>query len=205
MVLSSDQISTSLPYYLTAEDRAVLIKELESISVGGSGNYFLSNYDSQFANDVLQGDGWQGFDIYLFESDARRTVRGIVLSNSCDIDPSNQRDQMPRVVFAPIVKLSNFESVLKKSGVQQEKIDSQFSAIRAQKNTSCFYLPKSEVLEDEYLVRFDDVHSIPINIHLKNKERKKLFTLSNTGFYMFVLKLSVHFCRLQENIQRKSI
>jgi hypothetical protein len=102
------------------------------------------------------------------------------------------------------VKLSNFESVLKKQGVKQQTIEAQFSAIRAQKNTSCFYLPKNDALEAEYLVRLDDVHSIPIGIHQKNKERKKLFTLSNTGFYMFVLKLSVHFCRLQENIQRKN-
>lgn len=30
----------------------------------------------------------------------------------------------------------------------------------------------------------------------------KLVTLSQQGFYMFLLKLSIHFCRFQENIAR---
>jgi hypothetical protein len=52
------------------------------------------------------------------------------------------------------------------------------------------------------MVRLDNIHSIPYTSHLKNSGRKKLFTLSNTGFYMLVFKLSIHFCRLQENVQR---
>ena len=204
MVLDNDAISQSLPFYLTAEDKSVLVRELETISRGGSANYYLSKFDDKFANEMLQGDGWQGFDFFLFDSGSRRSVRGIVLSNSCDIDPANKRERPPRVVFAPIVKLSAAENVLKQNRVEPEKIEAQLSAIRAQKNTSCFYLPKNEVLEDECLVRLDDVHSIPFNSFFKNKVRKKMFTLSNTGFYMFVLKLSVHFCRLQENVQRQN-
>jgi hypothetical protein len=204
MQLDGDQISKSIPFYLTAEDKAVLIRELEAITAGSSVDYFLSNYNDNFENKILQGDGWRGLDMFLFESGARRSVRGIVLSNSCDIDDNNKRDLPPRIVFAPIVRLSNFKSILEKGGVKSEKIEAQILAIRAQKSTSFFHLPKSKELEEECLVRLDDVHSIPIHGHLKNKERKKLFTLSNTGFYMFVLKLSVHFCRLQENIQRKS-
>jgi hypothetical protein len=203
MVLDGDQISKSLPHYLSAADKSLLVKELEAISSGGDGNYYLSAYNDQFTNDVLQGDGWQGFDVFLFESGTRRNVRGIVFSNSCDVDPTNKRELSPRIVFAPLTKLSSLETVLKRKGVAEEKINAQFLAIRAQKNTGYFYLPKGGVLQTEYLVRLDDVHSVPINIHLKNQERKKLFTLSNAGFYMFVFKLSVHFCRLQENVQRK--
>ena len=46
----------------------------------------------------------------------------------------------------------------------------------------------------------DDLHSMPIELH--GQAAEKLFTLSMAGFYLFVLKLSVHFCRLHENVDR---
>ena len=45
---------------------------------------------------------------------------------------------------------------------------------------------------------------MPVAAHVDASDREKLFTLSNTGFYMLVLELSVHFCRLQEKVNRKN-
>lgn len=70
------------------------------------------------------------------------------------------------------------------------------------KNYEFFYLPADGVLEEEYVVMLDDVHSMPSNIFIEQTEKQKLFTLSMAGFYLFVFKLSVHFCRLQENVKR---
>jgi hypothetical protein len=204
MDIDNDQIANSLPHYLTAEDKAVLLKELDAISRGGAARYYLNQYSDQFEDEMLQGDGWQGFDVFQMESGKRLTVGGIVLSNSCDIDPNNKRERSPRVIFAPIEKLGAAASILKQKGLPSDRIETQLSAIRSQRNTSCFYLPKNEILNEECMVRLDNVHSIPYSLHLKNSGRKKLFTLSNTGFYMLVFKLSVHFCRLQENVRRGS-
>lgn len=83
------------------------------------------------------------------------------------------------------------------------RLAAKIAAIKAQKTSNIFYLPAGGVLQDDYVVRFDDAHNMPVAAHAKLEGREKLFTLSNTGFYMLVLKLSVHFCRLQEKVNRK--
>ncbi len=131
-------------------------------------------------------------------------MRGLVLSNSCDVDPENPRDTPTRVIFAPLVKLSAYRKVLDESGIEATKVEEKIRSIKAQRTTNIFYLPAGGSLNEDYVVRFDEAHSMPIAIHSKTPNRQKLFTLSNTGFYMLVLKLSVHFCRLQEKISRNT-
>ena len=65
---------------------------------------------------MLQGDGWRGFQLFSFESGERRSIQGIVLSNSCDISEDNQRVVAPKVVFAPIVKLAAIEARFREEG-----------------------------------------------------------------------------------------
>ena len=83
-------------------------------------------------------------------------------------------------------------------------IEQKINSIIAQKTSNIFYLPASGALEDDYIIRLDELHSMPFSAHRESPDRQKLFTLSNTGFYMLVLKLSVHFCRFQEKINRSS-
>lgn len=61
-------------------------------------------YDT-FTEEMLQGDGWRGFQLFMFDPGDRRSVRGLVLSNSCNVDPDNPRDVPARVVFAPLVNV----------------------------------------------------------------------------------------------------
>lgn len=154
---------------------------------------------------MLQGDGWRGFQLFMFESGDRRSVRGIVLSNSCDVDPSNPRDVPARVIFAPLVKLSAYEALLHGSGIDTARVDEKVASIKAQKTTNIFCLPAGGPLEEDCIVRLDDAHSMPVAAQVDAPDREKLFTLSNTGFYMLVLKLSVHFCRLQEKVNRSNV
>ena len=63
-----------------------------------------------------------------------------------------------------------------------------------------FYLPADDPLSTEYVALLDDLHSMPVEALREVSD--KLFTLSMAGFYLYVFKLSVHFCRLQENIDR---
>ena len=86
--------------------------------------------------------------------------------------------------------------------IKQRQIDEKFAAIRAQKTSSLFFLPSGGPLADDHIVRLDDAHSMPVAAHSAATDREKLLTLSNTGFYMLVLKLSIHFCRLQEKVNR---
>jgi hypothetical protein len=199
-----DNLQKQIPYYLTASDQQTLVAELKIIASGvGTVGYFLSRRHDAFKEKMLQGDGWRGFGVFSFKSSELRSVRGIVLSNSCDIDPDNVRDIPSRVVYAPMVKLSAFKTLLEKRGISAQKIAAKIKSIKAQKTTNMFYLPANGPLEEEYVIRFDETHSMPVAVHSADKNCEKLFTLSNSGFYMLVFKLSVHFCRLQENISRR--
>lgn len=204
MNLDIESLQQQIPYYLTSKDRQVLVDELRAISRGGTADYFLSQYRDAFKSDMLQGDGWRGFQLFMFDTGDRRSVRGLVISNSCDVDLNNRRDFPARVIFAPLVKLAAYEAALQQSGVKQRQIDGKLAAIRAQKTSSIFFLPSGGPLADDHVVRLDDAHSMPVAAHSAAKDRTKLFTLSNTGFYMLVLKLSIHFCRLHEKVNRKN-
>lgn len=203
MNLDAETLIQQIPYYLTAEDQKALLEELTAISRGGTAEYLLGVYQDSFKEVMLQGDGWRGLQLFLFETGERRSVRGIVLSNSCDVDPENLREVPARVIFAPLVKLAAFKALLDDSGIGVESVAAKIAAIKAQKTSNIFYLPAGGALEEEYVVRFDDAHNMPVAAHAKSADRQKLFTLSNTGFYMLALKLSVHFCRLQEKVNRK--
>ncbi|MFV0513486.1 MAG: hypothetical protein ACK5MY_07625 [Jhaorihella sp.] len=205
MNFDAESLQQQIPYYLTAEDRQVLVDQLKAISRGGTADYFLDPYRDNFKADMLQGDGWRGFQLFKFDTGERRSVQGLVLSNSCDVDPENPRDVPARLIFAPLVKLAAYEALLRASGIDEQKVDVKLASIRAQKTTNMFFLPRGGPLAEDHVVRLDDAHSMPVAAHVEATDREKLFTLSNTGFYMLVLKLSVHFCRLHEKVNRKNV
>lgn len=206
MTFDPETIIKQIPYYLTAAPaQKQFAGELKALIEGASSKgYFSGKFPDPYKDDMLQGDGWPGFQMFSFNSGKRLSTRGIVLSNSCDLSPDNERPLPPRVTFAPIVKLSALRAKLKERGFSAQRIDAQITAMREQSVANVFYLPAEGPLGDEYFALFRDLHSMPLDAYMKgkNKKDKKLFTLSMVGFYFFVFKLSIHFCRLQENIDR---
>jgi len=201
MTFDAEALRQQIPYYLTADPaQKQLVKGLKALSEGATNGYFIPADADPYGKDMLQGDGWRGFQVYSFVSGTLNPARGMVLSNSCDISPENERVLPPNVTFAPIVKLSKIEARFKERGLQADQIASRLQAIRAQSITSMFYLPADAPLEEEYVALLDDLHSMPVELH--RKAAVKVFTLSMVGFYLFVFKLSVHFCRLHENVDR---
>ena len=201
MTFDADALHQQIPYYLTADPaQKVILAELKSLSDGANKGYFIpKGYDS-YTGEMLQGDGWRGFQVFSFANGNLNPVRGIVLSNSCDLTPANARVMPPKVTFAPIVNLSKIVERFEAFGLDKKQVDSRLQAIRAQGVSSIFYLPADDLLDEEHVALLDDLHSMPIEVHGQSAE--KLFTLSMAGFYLFVFKLSVHFCRLHENVGR---
>lgn len=166
-------------------------------------NYFLSLYHDRFEDTMLQGGGRPGFQLFSFKTGRLRSVKGLILSNSCDISPDNSRQIPSRIIFAPLVKLATYKSLLERNCMNQELIEARINSIKVQRTTNIFYLPAGNPLEEEYIVRFDEAQSMPMATYYDTQgEKKKLFTLSNTGFYMLLFKLSIHFCRFQESVHR---
>jgi hypothetical protein len=197
MELGIDDLRQQIPPYLTRPQQEGLIQALSQFP--NRIEYYLERYQTE----LLQGDGWSSMDLIRFEDGARKAVRGIVLSNSCDIDDSNDRALPPRLLFAPLVKLAQYEDLLGRAGVSKQAIQSKMQAIREQSVTSIFFLPAGARLEEDHIALLDDVHTIPVGYFTgKGEERQKLFTLGMTGFYLFLFKLSVHLCRFHENVER---
>ncbi len=196
MDITAEDIKEHIPYYLTQADKDGLIKALKDFP--DKMNY----YTTKHQDELLQGDGWNSLDIINLETTERKSIKGIILSNSCDISPENPRDIPARIVFAPIIPLSLYKDLLSQKDIKAEKISSKISSIKQQKITSLFYLPKGGCLNSDYIAVLDDLHTIPAHYFYKKTDRKKEFTLSQAGFYLFLLKLSIHFCRFHENVFR---
>lgn len=201
MEFDADTLKQQVPFYLTSADKARLMQEIEAIAGGQSVPFSLSEYHDFSEGEILQGDSWARFELFNHHDRQCRPVRGLVLSNSCDIAQDNARDLPTRVTFSPLVRLSNFEAVLRDKGVSPEAINAKLASIRQQGTSNIFYLPEGGKIDSEYIIRLDDIHSIPTELFLSS-ERELLFRLNMTGFYMLTFKLSIHFCRLQEQVDR---
>lgn len=201
MSLDAEQLKNQIPFYLTARtEQKELVTNLEALMRGARTGYYIPAARAPDSDAMLQGDGWQEFKLFSFDTGERRSIRGIVLSNSCDISKDNDRPIAPKVVFAPIVKLDSIEARLRERGLAADAIDGRIAAIKSQSVTNIFYLPAGGPLEQDYVALLDDLHSMPVDAH---EDGRKLFTLSMAGFYLLSFKLSVHFCRLHEQVDRR--
>lgn len=202
MALNEEALWQQIPYYLTADPaRKELFANLTSLNEGADRGYFIQSGFDPYAERMLQGDGWQGLSLYSFVSESVMSVRGVVISNSCDVAPENGRAIPPRLTFAPLVKLSAIEARFRDFGLAHDQVEAKIAAIRSQSVTSIFFLPAEPPLKEEYAVLLDDIHSIPAAE--VQTAGKKIYTLSMAAFYLFIFKLSIHFCRLQEGVDRR--
>ncbi len=106
-----------------------------------------------------------------------------------------------------ILKLNKYcETLYKKSKKSKEQIDSHIEAIRQQQITQIYFLPGVEDIIEESIVFLDRVCNFPNTAVDRDKiKERRMFTLSDYGSYLFVLKLSIHFTRIKDKVERKSI
>lgn len=191
-----EEIARHLPPYLLPKQREQLFTELRSFPE--KANYFLNR--NVHPDEVLQGDGWGSLHYFEASTGKEQNAKGLILSNSCDVARDNQRTMPVRVLFSPLLRLDLYIKLiaeLKGPQAAQGVMD----AIRAQKITSIFYLPACDQLPFESIAVLDNVVSIPLDMFFSNNPGK-FFCLSQLGFYLFVIKLSIHLTRFQEGIAR---
>lgn len=194
--LDPKELQQFLPAYLTDDQKRLLAQELRTFRQG------MPYYTGLYPADTIQGDGWTRLQIYDFDAGLGRSVRGIILSNSCDIAPDNNRAIPAKLVFAPLVPLQAYAEKLLEAGIKMDAVAAKLESIRRQEVTSLFFLPAGYGLESEHIALLDDLHNVSVDKFAKDDKRKKLFTLSQSGVYLFILKLSIHFCRFHDRIVR---
>lgn len=200
-MIQTEDVSIYLPKYLSGDNYQTLLSELKS---------FPDNIDKRLYSNTLereilfQGDGYDSLpfvDMAHLEK-GRKNRHGIILSNTCDIDLTNKRPYPSHIMYAPIISLEKYVLTLRNNNTNEEKIDRHLSDVRQQRITSVFYLPAIYQLP-ESIVFFDKVYNINNNfVDRSTLFKHRLFSLSDYGFYLFLLKLSVHFSRIRERVNR---
>jgi len=192
-----EQIRLFLPKYLTEEQTRRLFSELGQFP----DNFDFFTHRPDLQEQLLQGDGWRGFVVIDFITGHRKEVSGMILSNSCDVNPENERDLPVNVLFAPLIQLGRYAEILRRTGKTETQIETQIHNIKRQYVTSIFYVPECSGSISESIILLDDLHAHPLQDFL-GRERRSLFTLNQYAFYILLIKLSIHFSRFREGIHR---
>jgi len=203
-----EEVKKYLPQYLSSTAQQELFKDLSQFPH----NIDQRIYTSQLSDheNIFQGDGIQNLLYINLPSTDIGQVPGMILSNTCDIDPTNKRFMPLRMVYTPIFNLSKYEQTLIKTHVETGKktiqsINSHISDIRKQYISHIFYLPKVGKLENDSIIFFDRLNNYPSDsIEGQKLPDKRIFTLSDYGFYLFLFKLSVHFTRIRDGVSRST-
>lgn len=207
-----------LPKYLSSEQQKSLFESLKEDFPNSNDPYKLYR-ELDDKNYYYQGDGiidipFSSINIENKNFDLE-IISGAILSNTCDITSENERLYPPNITLGAIYPLKDFVKFLEESNISTDKISSFISNVRKNLISSIFYLPelknRDDILLPESFIRFDQTTTLPIefinsderfNKEYLRSEGDRLFSFSNYGFYLFIFKLSVHFCRFREGVFR---
>lgn len=196
---SFEDIKKHLPQYLSDSDAKQLFSALKDFP-NNIDERFYSNY-SLDDNILYQGDCLKDIPTFNLPDIRTKLSQSMAISNTCDIDLNNKRLWNTRILFSQIILLEKLEKALYQK-FSEDRISNYISSLKKQQITNAFYLPKSKNL-DEAIVFFDYTNSFDINfVDRESLKVKRLVSLSNYGFYILLLKLSIHFTRIQEKVQR---
>jgi hypothetical protein len=199
-----EDISLFLPKYLSADSERELFAGIKD---------FPENIDSRLyscylANEenIFQGDGINDLLVVNLPQEEIRPTPCMVLSNTCDIDPNNRRLFPSQIVYVPIFNLNKYKAhLLSKSSKSKQQINDHMQSIKRQEITQIFYLPPISDCLEESIVFFDRICNCSSSYINRSKlSKQRIFTLSDYGAYLFLLKISIHFTRIQDSVERKS-
>lgn len=144
-------------------------------------------YGSKREDKLYQGDIISKVPFLYITENGRRAgyiLNGLIVSHSCDVEHN------ATILIAPVYDMKLFEH---KFSNNPETIDN---------------LEKNLIFDKFYLPPFSDYHGFIadlsgittfetgyVNRGLRDKKMKILASLSQTGYYFFICKLTVHFLR----------
>lgn len=199
-----EEIAKYLPRYLTATSEKELFAELKA---------FPENLDQRFYTTALhdepalfQGDGLRDLLVINLPDPTIRATNCMIFSNTCDIDPQNKKPIPASLCYARIFRLKEYSEMLQRRRLKQgEALDNHLLALRRQMITQVFYLPSGGKLDAESFVFLDRICHCPSDsVPRDGVSQRRIFTLSNYGAYLFLLKLSIHFTRLTDQVDRSA-
>lgn len=203
-MIDIDDIQLYLPKFLTPDQNNSILGGIKDFPKNLDKRMYLDFKD----NAVLQGDGVRDLLVVNLPDKEIREAPVMVISNTCDIFMQNERLFEMNICYTPIMYLEKYIAILKEENAEEQgvKIENHIRDIREQRITNIFFLPKGGKLEYDSIVYFDRINSCSREyIDDERIKDMRLFTLSDYGLYLFVLKMSVHFCRITEGGSRAGL
>jgi hypothetical protein len=202
-LLSKDDIRQFLPSFLSQGSHAAFIDEIKQFSRSQAKPFYsLALADKEM---LFQGDGVRGFLIVRLPDPTMKPGPAMLLSNTCDVDPANKRLFDASLTYAPIFSLPRYLASLRDRFPDDPRLAQHESDVRQQLITQIFFLPKGGELLDDSLVFLDRIISASSNtVNRATVPQNRLFTLSDFGAWLLALKLSIHFCRIRDHVDRNA-
>jgi hypothetical protein len=198
------------PDYLTATEKGRLLQALEQFKDAHTkgkwnGKNYSHFYTSSADNYFLQGDlireirypDWNR-EGKVFE---RTYTDALILSNTCDLDLNNARKEHKQVVLAPIIEMDQYMEEI----TDEQELERMKKSVKSQTISNILYLPPNLLGGKDYICHLDKAFWFPteeLNSYLPEIAQNRIASLDYFGYYLFLVKLSYHFCRLPEEKQR---
>ncbi len=187
-MISRDEISDYLPTFLSHGSDKAFLEEIR--------DFLYKNSKKPFYTSALQHQQ------ILFQGDGLEDLLIVNLPDLTSVFPGNKRMFSSSITYAPIFSLQKYLDALRKEH-GEEKLSAHEADIRQQLITQIFFLPNGGRLGGDCLVFLDKVISASSEIIEREKVPAiRLFTLSDFGAWLFALKLSIHFCRIRDRVDR---
>jgi hypothetical protein len=163
-------------------------------------------YAPEVPADSYQGDILNHFEIVYqevvgddIEIRAIEAIPCMLLSNTCDLD-FRDKSREKFVSVAPVLSFDEFAENFKAEKYSEQGLTDFLEAVKKNKITDILYIPGKNQFE-ESVVLLDKIYSADPK-HLKykfeNGEANRILSLSQTGFYFFLIKLTYHFARYED-------
>ncbi len=168
-------------------------------------NFYLQMQKDHF----MQGDLFHSIKTIEWKDESEdycsKYTPAMLVSNSCDVAIENERLIDKEALFAPVINLKEYFEELKKAGKSDEQIKTIYSKLKQQEYSNLFYLPADPITTSEYIVFLDNIWWFPATeVHKKFAKIKeeRFLSLTDWAFYLFISKISFHFCRVPEEKER---
>lgn len=204
--MSHKSIENLLPTYLSRTDKESVKDVLNKFKKNHS---FQELYDkfylSQKTAHFLQGDvmAYVRFPFWNKESSRfeKKYIPAMIVSNTCDMERENVRSVPKEVMFAPCIKINEYSKL-----IPEKSKKNTIENIKQQLYSNLFYLPPISLSNDEeYIVELDSIFTFPeAEFHKISDEliHTRIATLSDISYYLLIVKLSYHLCRLPKEKHR---
>ena len=87
----------------------------------------------------------------------------------------------------------------------EQGLEAMVNTIKSQTTSNILYLPPNLVNGKDYICHLDKAFWFPteeLNSYISDIAQTRIASLDYFGYYLFLVKLSYHFCRLPEEKQR---